>query len=194
MLVIQIVPELPPVVGGIGDHALLLMRELRMLGIGTVFVVPDRGRPCPRPGPLPEASGVVLVAPSADATAERLDALRPDAVLVHYSGYGYAKRGAPVWLVEGLRRWRARAPHRRLAVMFHELWACGTPWTSSFWMSPVQRALVSALLRLADALLTSTDLYARRLRRLAPERAPVAVLSVPSNIGEPDELPPFEGP
>ncbi len=48
---------------------------------------------------------------------------------------------------------------------------------------------MAALLRLADAFLTSTDLYARRLRRLAPYRSPVAILPVLSNIGEPADPP-----
>jgi glycosyltransferase involved in cell wall biosynthesis len=188
---VQIVPELPPAVGGVGDYASLLAKELSRLGIRTTFVIPDRQRQAQpeRPPDLPEASPVW---PRPDALAQRLDALRPDAVLLHYSGYGYAKRGAPVWLVQGLRRWKARAPGRRLVAMFHELWAHGPPWRSSCWMFPVQRAIVAALLRLADAHLTNTELYARRLRRLAPHRSPVAVLPVLSNIGEPSDLPPLE--
>lgn len=189
---IQIVPELPPAVGGIGDHAVGLASKLLGLGIGTVFVLPDRRRRSPRAEHSREASSVAHVAPSPGALAERLDALRSDALLLHYSGYGYARRGAPVWLVRGLQRWKAGGPGRRLVVMFHELWAGGPPWTSSFWIGPVQRALAAGLLRLADAYLTSTDLYALRLRRLAPHRAAAAVLPVPSNIGEPGDLPPFE--
>jgi glycosyltransferase involved in cell wall biosynthesis len=188
---IQLVPELPPAVGGVGDYALNLAKELHRLGIRTTFVVPDRHRQAQaaRPRGLPEVSPVV---PRAGALSQRLAALSPTMVLLHYSGYGFARRGAPVWLVRGLRRWKAAAPDQRLVVMFHELWASGPPWTSSFWLSPLQRALVAALLRLADAYLTSTDLYARRLRRLAPHRSPVAVLPVLSNIGEPSDLPPLE--
>jgi Glycosyl transferase 4-like domain len=182
MRLVQLVPELPPAVGGVGDYAALLAEELVRLGIRTTFVIPDR--------PPGEGLGrgtttnVSPIPPRADALAGRLDALHPDAVLLHYSGYGYAKRGAPVWLVQGLRRWQARAPGGRLVVMFHELWAYGPPWTSSFWLSPVQRALAAALLRLGDALFTNTDLYARRLRRLTWDRQSVTVLPVLSNIGE----------
>jgi glycosyltransferase involved in cell wall biosynthesis len=188
---VQIVPELPPAVGGVGDYASLLAKELHRLGIRTTFVIPDRQRRAQpeRPPGLPDASAVT---PRAEALAQRLAALQPQGVVLHYSGYGFAKRGAPVWLVEGLRRWKARAPDCRLVVMFHELWAYGPPWRSSFWMYPVQRALVASLLRLADAYLTNTDLYAKRLGRLAPDRSPAAVLPVLSNIGEPNELPPFE--
>ena len=191
MRLVQIAPELPPAIGGVGYYAVLLAKEFHRLGIRSTFVIPDHQRQAQvaRPQEMPEVS---LVAPRAGPLTQWLDSLRADTVLVHYSGYGYAKRGAPAWLVEGLRRWKARAPGRRLVVMFHELWAYGPPWRSSFWMYPVQRAVTGALLRLAETFLTSTDLYARRLRRLAPRRAPVAVLPVLSNIGEPDEPPPIE--
>jgi glycosyltransferase involved in cell wall biosynthesis len=185
---IQIVPELPPAVGGIGDYASLLANELHRLGLETRFVVTEcqHQMQIERPRHLPEVSPILR---RSSALARRFDALRPDAVLLHYSGYGYAQRGAPVWLVEGLRRWKASASDCRLVVMFHELWAFGPPWRSSFWLCPLQRALAAALLRLADAFLTSTDLYARRLRRLAPHRSPLAILPVLSNIGAPADPP-----
>jgi hypothetical protein len=36
------------------------------------------------------------------------------AVVLHFSGYGYQKRGVPLWLVEGLRFWARRARTCRL--------------------------------------------------------------------------------
>ena len=42
-----------------------------------------------------------------------LKELEAETVLLHYSGYGYAPRGAPFWLVEGLEHWKKfRARHR----------------------------------------------------------------------------------
>jgi Glycosyltransferase Family 4 len=188
---IQIVPELPPAVGGVGDYALLLADELGRLGLETTFVVPEpqHQMQLEHPRDLPEVSAVL---PRPDALAQRLQVLRPDVVLLHYSGYGFAKRGAPLWLARGLRRWKRRAPAARLVVMFHELWASGPPWTSSFWTSPLQRALAAGVLRLADTYLTNTDLCARHLQRLAPHRSPPAVLPVLSNVGEPDDPRPLE--
>jgi Glycosyl transferase 4-like domain len=192
MRLVQIVPELPPAVGGVGDYAFLIAKALHRLNLETTFVIPDGHRPGWQPACAAEAPEVSLVPPRAGALARRLDALRPDAVLVHYSGYGYAKRGAAVWLARGLRRWKARAPGRRLVVMFHELWAYGPPWRSSYWTYPVQRALIAAILTPADAFLTSTALYAALLKGLAPDRLPVAVLPVLSNIGEPNKPPSFQ--
>jgi hypothetical protein len=187
---IQIVPELPPTLGGIGDYSFVLAKELDRRGVVTTFVIPDRQHrmQLERARDLPAAAPVP---PRPQALAQRLDDLRPDAVLLHYSGYGFADRGAPVWLIQGLRRWKARALGRRLVVMFHELWAFGPPWRSSCWLSPLQRALAGAVLGLADAFLTSTAFYEALLRRLAPERSPVAVLPVLSNIGEPSDPPPL---
>ncbi|MFZ4728709.1 MAG: glycosyltransferase family 1 protein, partial [Pseudanabaena sp.] len=75
-----------------------------------------------------------------------LEGDRTSPVLLHYVGYGYAKRGCPVWLVDGIQRWKNLYPDRLLVTMFHELHASGTPpWTSSFWLSPLQKNLVTRL-------------------------------------------------
>ena len=68
-------------------------------------------------------------------------------VLLHYANYGYAPRGCPFWLIEGLGRWKKRNPRSQLAVMFHELYASASPWRSAFWLSPIQRRLASRLAR-----------------------------------------------
>ena len=77
----------------------------------------------------------------------------PDAttpVILHYVGYGYEKRGCPLWLIRGLESWKRNHRVHRLLVIFHELYAAGSPWQSSFWNSPVQRWITGRLARLAD--------------------------------------------
>jgi hypothetical protein len=188
---IQLVSTFPPHVCGIGDYAFRLAPALRTLGIDSSFLAAMRGNVVGER----DIDGFVarsLPEQSAEALDEALSSDAADILLLHYNGYGYAERGAPVWLVQGLRRWKAGASRRRLVVMFHEVWAFGPPWTSPFWLFPLQRAIAAAILGLADAFLTSADLYAARLRTLAPDRSPVAVLPVPSNIGEPNNLPLIE--
>jgi hypothetical protein len=69
----------------------------------------------------------------AEAT-ELTTALRDtDRVLLHFSGYGYARRGLCRWLVDGLTRWKAAGAQRRVVTMFHEVYASGPIWRSSFW-------------------------------------------------------------
>jgi hypothetical protein len=189
--IVQLIPSLPPHVCGVGDYAFRLGDALRTLGIDTVFLAAKGGH---RPDEchILAFAAQSLPARSHKALKEALSSSAAETLLLHYSSYGYARRGAPIWLALGLRRWKAGGSHRRLVVMFHEVWAFGPPWTSSFWMSPLQRALVASIVRLADTFITNTGWYAARLQRLAPNRAPFAVLPVFSNIGEPTALPPLE--
>lgn len=105
-------------------------------------------------------------------------------VLLHYSGYGFARRGVPAWLVGGLERWKAGGPERRLVVMFHELWASGPIWRSSFWTSRMQRLVTARVLDLADLWMTNAETHGEKLRGLAPAQCAAACLPVFSNIGE----------
>jgi hypothetical protein len=58
------------------------------------------------------------------------------ALLLHYSGYGYAKRGAPFWLLRAMRHFRCEHPSVPWMTMFHEVAASGPINTSAFWMRP----------------------------------------------------------
>jgi len=112
---------------------------------------------------------------------DALASARAPAVLLHLSGYGYAKRGAPLWLV------RSFIENRRhfgsLGIFFHELYALRWPWSSAFWMSPLQQHVARRLAEMADFWMTTCDKHARWLRPHAGPK-PHAVLPVPSNIGE----------
>jgi hypothetical protein len=106
---------------------------------------------------------------------------RGDVVVLQMSGYGFAKRGAPFWLLRELEQRRNRI--RSLAVFFHELYAIGPPWTSSFWLSPFQRHVARRLAELSDFWMTNREGSALWLRRFAADK-PHAVLPVFSNVGE----------
>ncbi|HYX18488.1 MAG TPA: hypothetical protein VE944_29820 [Nostoc sp.] len=82
------------------------------------------------------------------------------AILLYYVGYGYAQRGCPVWLVDGLERWKNLFPKRSLVTMFHEISASVPPWTSAFWLSSLQRSLAARLAQMSDRCITSKQLYA----------------------------------
>src|SRR5688572_26176134 len=133
MRLFSIIPRLAPLVDGIGDYALSLARLLRQdIGIETHFIVTD-----PAWTGTGKIEGFEVTHLSRPSTAELINALPADAtVLLHYEGYGYANRGCPVWLVKALEQWRMANNRRKLVTMFHELYATGPPWTSSFWLSP----------------------------------------------------------
>ena len=188
--VISIIPRLPPVVDGVGDYALNLALQLRKdFGIETHFVVGD-----------PTWTGATLIEGFFSTqvslrSAVTLLSLLPThdqmpTVLLHYVGYGYADRGAPSWLVEGVERWYNNTANAYLVTMFHELYACGPPWTSSFWLSPLQRNLVVRLAQISDRCLTSKQGYAKLLSELSfGKHTQIPTLPVFSNIGEPEQVP-----
>jgi hypothetical protein len=198
--IIQIVPRLAPSIDGIGDYALNLARELRSkYAVETHFIVGD----CEWQGNLEIEGFRVRKVDSHTSSALGRLLINKDfdrglqenpAVLLHYVGYGYAKRGCPFWLVEGLKQWKGKISQTRLVTMFHEVYAFGPPWRSSFWLSPLQRKLAANLSRLSDYCLASVESNGRMLRELGlGEKAPISVLPVFSNVGEPESIPRLTG-
>ncbi len=191
--IICITPLLPPAISGVGDYALRLAKQLhRDFDLRTHFMVGD-----PQwQGPLTlESFPVERVDGHSVASAlSLLNQLCPDAavLLLHYVNYGYAKRGCPVWLIEALEQWRSLNRHRSLVTMFHELYAFGPPWTSSFWLSPLQRELAARLARLSDHCLTSKQGYATALQRWSQgKQVHIPALPVFSSVGEPEQPAPL---
>lgn len=113
-----------------------------------------------------------------------------DTVLLHFSGYSYASRGLCFWLPAGLACWKRRAAGRRLVTMFHELYAMGPPWRTSFWTSAPQRWIARRLVELSDAMVCGYELVAHRIRAWTAK--PVVVMPVFSNVGELDDPPPLD--
>jgi hypothetical protein len=105
----------------------------------------------------------------------------PEAIVIQFSGYGFHRRGVPFDLLRWIRQRKAEGT--RVGVFFHELFASGPPWRSSFWLSPLQRYIATELARLADFWLTNRRASAEWLLRRAGEK-PNAVLPTPSNVGE----------
>jgi hypothetical protein len=169
----QIVPRLPPPVEGVGSYAEALAGALAAGGIATRFVTAEAAR-------------------TAEDLLAVLDGEENGPVLLHYANYGYHPRGCPRGLVEGLTSWSRHGAGRLLVTLFHEVWATGPPWRSSFWLAPLQRRLAAALARLSAEMVTSLDLYARMVRPWAGER-PIRVMPVFSTIGEPAAVPPLAG-
>jgi len=177
--VLQIVPYLPPAISGVGDYALILARGLRdKHGWHTTFISSN-----PNDGQT-EIEGFPVI-PLKRRTADQLAGVLVghERVLLQYVGYGFQKRGCPLWLLQGLRRWNQEDERRRLVTMFHELYASGPPWRSSFWTHPVQRWICGQLARLSDECVTNVKGRRTTLERIRRERS-VKDLAVFSNVGE----------
>src|SRR5437868_6711761 len=124
--IVQVVPYLPPAVSGVGDYALLLARQLRAShGIDSHFLLVNRME---RVQTTNEFS-VEVIPPRARFLADALREKTP--VCLHYVGYGYQKRGCPVWISRAIRTWSLQKdPKQRLITVFHELFATGAMWNS----------------------------------------------------------------
>lgn len=188
---IQIVPSLPPAINGVGDYALTLACVLREeFGIKTEFVVGNDQWQGPE---TVEDFRVWRVAARRSRDLEGiLESIRATSeapsVLLQLSIYGFAARGCPLWLLDGLRRWKSKQPGSRLITMFHELYAFGPPWKSAFWVSPAQRMVVGGLARLSEYAASNTRLACERLEDFDPsKRQRIPVLAIPSGVGEPAE-------
>jgi hypothetical protein len=193
--IIQIVPEIAPGASGVGDYALGIARALRKHhGLNTLFVVVKGDTDAvivEDDFPIVRLSGN-----KSEYLAQELVAVTPhnEPVLVQYSGYGYDKHGVPRWLIEGLRRWKTGSNCRRVVTMFHELYAKSWPWRRAFWHTRQQQLLACELARLSDACMTSRQGFAaviRRWRELIGLDNCVHVQPIPSNVGEPERVPPL---
>jgi len=182
--VLQIVPKLPPRICGVGDYALVLARLLRdRHNIMTTFGVLDASEAFEI-----EGFQAVPLAPDACAVEEVTGGFAR--VLLHYVGYGYQSRGCPVWLMRGVRRLKDAHPNQRLVTMFHELYACGKLWQSSFWTQPLQKSICRTIARSSGGVVTNRLASAEVLRRMTG--AEVRHLPVFSTIGEPDHCTAFD--
>ncbi|MGD1089240.1 MAG: hypothetical protein ABR955_11015 [Verrucomicrobiota bacterium] len=223
---------MPPAISGVGDYALLLARELRQAhDIHTRFVVCDThwkpedgnqksvvsGQWSVVSGPSITLDGFPIYHLKERSAEELLRVFSapgmPETVLLQYAGYGYEKRGCPLWLLRGLEKWRNQKsevrsqkvgsefqlsafslqPERRLVTMFHELYAFGQPWRSSFWTSPLQKWIVKSLACSSGHCFTNLQINAEALRKLTSRAdADFTVMPVLSNVGEPERLPAWE--
>lgn len=206
---LQVVPDLPPSWEGVGCCAATLAGALARRGTASHFLVAapswsaasasvgdvgagtNGGTDGGADGGTGGAPAEAIGARSAGALARRLETAGGDTLLLHYVNYAYERRGCPFWLVDGALAWRRRGAGRRLVTFFHELYAGGPPWRSSFWLHPVQRRLARRLARGSDALVTSLGFYAALLARWRPP-GPVEVAPIPSTIGEPRGVPPLD--
>ncbi len=192
---LQLVPRLPPQMDGIGDHALRLAERLREFhSIETSFLVCDSS--WTGPSQIDGFEVDCLEQRDAEDLATKIERCiskvdsDAQAILLQFAPYGYASRGCPAWLIQGMRAFTSRNV-TPLITMFHELDAGrGKPWSSTFWLTPVQRLLIRQLGTLSHVRMTNTDYHRRRLSNW---HINASLLPSFSTIGEPTSNPPMRG-
>jgi hypothetical protein len=193
--IVQIVPRRVAQPEGIGDYATLLANSLfERAGCTSAFVL---GTPAEVEPPVKDAwLNSPVTRRKGNALAKQLTRLchetAANAVVLHVAGYGYQKRGAPYWLLNGMKKWRQKQPRICLIGIFHELFAFNRVWNSSFWLTRAQRYIASELWRLCDYGLTTNETYAGDLAAWRTiTQSQLKVLPVVSNVGEPETVMPF---
>ncbi len=189
-LLIQVVAQLMPERCGVSDHAILLARELEAaFAIRTAFVVLNSSEPCNLPYPRVYCPPSKLLEACISLSNGRFAAL-----LVHCSGYGYARDGAPSPLAEALEQVRKNGRFR-IAAYFHELYATGMPWKSAFWYTRRQQQVVRRIAAASDPIATNSTRHRDWLQREAIHGDAPAVRLLPmfSNVGESQETPTLRG-
>ncbi len=161
-----------------GDYALTIAKKLREnFGCETAFVTFET---------LSTADAAGFEVLSLDRLLDE-PSRKYDHLLLHYVNYGFQKRGVPFRLLSILRALRQQR-RGRLVTIFHELYASGPPWTSAFWLQPLQIHLAKSVGRLSDACIVSSDNFRRELQHMVPS-AQVELHPVPSGLGEPSLSP-----
>jgi hypothetical protein len=181
-------------VGGVADYTAILSRRLVEVSNGAVEPVlvhagAQEADTIDVDFPVVNLSGEQSAGPLAEAVKEVAREAEQDAVvLVEYSGYGYTRRGAPWWLLRGLRK-ACGSGGVPLITIFHELYASSyKPWDARFWLMPVQRYVTGRLASISDGCTANWDAAARWLGRQVDGK-PVRMSPTFSNVGEPGSLP-----
>jgi hypothetical protein len=193
MNLIQIVPGLLPKFDGIGDYAMQIARRLRENhGITSAFIVAD---PSWDGG---EVEGFYATKIASRSSRDLLEAVgkcersvnsESMPVLLHFSPYGYQTRGYPLWLQRTLKQWQRLRPGT-MNIAFHELDVhCSRPWSSAFWVSPLQRNLIGHVAKVEGFKYTNAEYYRQQLESWGSGR--IALIPNFSTTGEPAVLPPM---
>jgi hypothetical protein len=174
---LQIVPKTPGSFDGVGDYALVLAQKLRdLFDYQTIFASRDSTGAA--------NVGGFEVRPFQVDGPSRLSGADFDHVILHYVNYGYQARGIPFGLLPILRELR-RSCRGGFLTIFHELYASGPPWKSSFWLQPSQKRITRTIAQLSRMCLVSSESMLRQLQALSPDVEAI-VSPVLSNFGEPE--------
>ncbi len=173
----QLIQLVSPGVGGVRDYLECLRDQWRSTGIAShvLAMSQDDAR---------QKSLGTRLEENIAATGQ------PCSLVLHFSGYGFERRGLCFWLVREIEQARRQlGSNLRLVTMFHELYASGPPWGSAFWLSRFQASIASRIARASDALWTNTELHGQWLSKQVGAHVSIQIHPVLSTIGEPSAVP-----
>jgi hypothetical protein len=172
-----IVTQLPPAVCGLGDYSTHLLANLHLEQPPRILVANGAAA---TNAMRPELN-VVLLERNSAALLRRLEETGAGRVVLEYVGYGYQSRCCPLWLLNGLRKWRERNPGGKLVLMLMELWFTPAWWKPDFLLQRLHRCALRRMAMGADKVFVSSEGYARMMRDCIP-RERLRIVPVGSNI------------
>jgi len=110
-----------------------------------------------------------------------LDRAGPANVLLQYAGRAYQRFGCPIWMPGVLAKWKAKFPHGRLTVFFHEMPGKLPRLSRHFLLGKISARIIRQLAAVADVLVTNTENHVAILRKLSG-RDDIHCIPVGSNI------------
>jgi hypothetical protein len=153
--IVQIAPQLPPAMDGVGDYCWLLWKHWPDAEARFNFIVLHGADETRLKEPVP----IEAVSPSSKSLRDALDRSGARTAVLHYVGYAYQPKGIPLWLPPALEQWRNEGSGRRLITMFHEMYANSSPLRSPYWVRPWARRIMRRLVNASDAWFTSCSRY-----------------------------------
>jgi hypothetical protein len=193
-LFVHIVPHLPPEICGVGDYAMAVGGKIEELHpevrCGYLACGYRRSNATENAAARRDITGHCNVGEIWQCVTNLAEGRAPEevAIVLHYSGYGFATDGAPTWLADALERRPREWSKCRVVTFFHELFATGRPWDRAFWLSGRQKTVAKRVARASDALLTNRSQNARWLKdAIGCARSSIPHLAIPSNVGEPPQ-------
>lgn len=176
----HIVPCLPPAINGVGDYSVKLWSHWYEPQQKWCFLVTEGASASQK-----QWSEVRIenFEKSTRGLISALEAIKAQTVILHYVGYGFHPKGCPVWLPLALKEWKADNLDRQVVVMFHETYATGAIWKSSFWLQPIAQKIIRNLILIADLWSTSCRRYYSQLvSRFAANPKQGALIPIGTNI------------
>ena len=151
--IVNLTPVLPPAANGLADFAVKCGEEWGNQGHDVNYIAPKISR-INEDSTNPQKQTFFRNEAEFTNCVKRSKA---DYLLVHFSGYSYARWGLCHWLSNGIRDLRKSVEATKIATIFHEVYSSGPIYSSTFWVSGIRRAIARSIAKDSHYVIASTS-------------------------------------
>lgn len=106
-------------------------------------------------------------------------------MILNYSNYGYQKKGIPFWLYTSIKE----ITHVPILTFFHEIYASGKIWQSSFYLKPIQVYLFKKIYKISSTVFCSNNVVLNLIKSNTKDKgAKTRNIGVFSNVPESNRI------